>query len=203
MQADIYIDAVTTVFGSRMTVRFDLDFQYEFVSTFLYRTTSIHTLRSNTMSTAVKASRIDESLWVRHQPMIERLYIKEHKRLEGKDGVLEYMRKHHNFAARYACCLGSTEVMLTSRSKSQYENHFKKWRLRKNLTSVEWRQTIRHMKQNSLSGEQVKLLFKGAEIPRERIIREIARYGSTYYRDGLDNEGDKRTRSLSTLTDRV
>jgi hypothetical protein len=130
----------------------------------LLQPNTAQTLRSNTMGTVTKAGRIDEGLWHRHRPTIERFYIREQKRLEGKGGVHEYMRKHHSFTASYARCLGSTEFILTSRSKSQYENNSKKWGLRKDLTRVEWRRTIQHMKHNSLSGEQVQILFQGAEI---------------------------------------
>jgi hypothetical protein len=48
-----------------------------------------------------KADRIDEALWNHHRPTIERLYVKEQRKLEKEDGVIEYMKKHHNFTARF------------------------------------------------------------------------------------------------------
>jgi hypothetical protein len=146
------------------------------------------------MGVTIKANRIDESLWVRHRPTIERLYVKEQKKLEGENGVIAYMKKNRNFTARYVRCLRLDQDMLTYRSKSQYENHFKKWGLRKNLTSLEWRQTIRYIKQNSLLGEQVQVLFRNVAMSPERVFREIARYGSTYNHTIL-YEGNGKTES--------
>jgi hypothetical protein len=62
----------------------------------------LFTARHETMSFVVgKADRIDETLWNHHRPIIERLYVKEQRKLEKDDGVIEYMKKHHGFTARY------------------------------------------------------------------------------------------------------
>jgi hypothetical protein len=52
------------------------------------------------MTSIVKADKIDKNIWTKHRPTIERLYVKEQRRLETKDGVIEYMKKHHGFTAR-------------------------------------------------------------------------------------------------------
>jgi hypothetical protein len=84
-----------------------------------------------------------------------------------------------------------SELMLIPDSKSQFESHFKKWGLRKNLTRVEWRRLILYMKQNSISDEQVQILFKDTEVSRERVLREIARYGSSCYQNDPGEGNDK------------
>jgi hypothetical protein len=136
------------------------------------------------MSSTAKAERIEESLWDKHRLTIERLYVKEQRKLETKDGVIEYMKIHHGFTARYRYYSVISRTALTTYSKSQYESHFKKWRLRKNLTRAEWRQIIRYIRLKSFSGEQLEGLFKGTVISSERILREIARYGTT--KEGID-----------------
>jgi len=83
--------------------------------------------------------------------------------------------------------------MLMQRSKSQYERHFRKWELRKNLTTAEWAATIRYLMKNSIDLEQVEVLFKGREIPQNRVLQEIARRSSrtqTLY-DGMFMFGSK------------
>jgi hypothetical protein len=67
---------------------------------------------------------------------------------------------------------------LTTSSKSQYELYFKKWRLRKNLTKAEWRKIIKYLHEKAHHVEQVEALFHGFVLPKERITREITRYGS-------------------------
>jgi hypothetical protein len=52
------------------------------------------------MSSTAKAERIEESLWDKHRLTIERLYVKQQRKLETKDGVIEYMKRHHGFTAR-------------------------------------------------------------------------------------------------------
>jgi hypothetical protein len=67
---------------------------------------------------------------------------------------------------------------LTTGSKSQYELHFKKWRLRKNLTKPEWCQIIRFMKGQPTDGDKIQVTFNGSVLSKERVARELARYGS-------------------------
>jgi hypothetical protein len=63
---------------------------------------NLFTARHDMMSCVVgKAARIDETLWNHHRPTIQRLYVKEQRKLEKEDGVIEYMKKHHGFIARY------------------------------------------------------------------------------------------------------
>ncbi|KAH7371717.1 hypothetical protein BKA66DRAFT_182043 [Pyrenochaeta sp. MPI-SDFR-AT-0127] len=114
------------------------------------------------MGSVIKAEKIDEILWNRHRRTIEHLYVKEQKRLDNEGGVMEYMRKKHNFTA----------------SKSQYELHFKKWGLRKNLTRREWRMIIKFLRSGVLRSEPFELLFNGVVLSKERIAREMARHRS-------------------------
>jgi len=72
----------------------------------------------------------------------------------------------------------STKSNNATQSKSQYERHFRKWELRKNLTTAEWAATIRYLTRNSIELEQVEVLFKGREIPQNRVLQEIARRSS-------------------------
>jgi transposase len=125
-----------------------------------------------------KADRIDETLWNLHRATIELLYVKEQRKLGKEDGVIEYMKKHHGFTARYRHLFGVHMSQLTTVSKSQYELHFKKWRLRKNLTKAEWRKIFKYLHEKAHQVEQIEAIFNGAVLPRERILREITRYGS-------------------------
>jgi hypothetical protein len=65
---------------------------------------------------------------------------------------------------------------LTAGSKSQYELHFKRWQLRKNLTRSEWEAIIRFMNARALRVEQIELVFQGTVLPEARVLREKARY---------------------------
>ena len=59
------------------------------------RTTTHRSARKN-------ARKIDANTWARHQPEIETLFVKEKKPLksvDGQDGVIEIMRKRHEFVA--------------------------------------------------------------------------------------------------------
>jgi hypothetical protein len=67
---------------------------------------------------------------------------------------------------------------LTISSKSQYEFYFKKWSLRKNITRAEWRKIIKYLHEKAHHVEQVEAVFHGFVLPKERISREITRYGS-------------------------
>jgi hypothetical protein len=134
-----------------------------------------------------KADRIDETLWNLHRPTIERLYVKEQRKLERDDGVIEYMKKHHSFTARYVYPITSVHALMVC-SKSQYELHFKKWRLRKNLTKAEWRKIIKYLHEKAHQIEQIEAVFNGSVLPKERIIREIMRYGSS--KDNLGGNSD-------------
>ncbi|KAH8706951.1 hypothetical protein GQ44DRAFT_818173 [Phaeosphaeriaceae sp. PMI808] len=113
------------------------------------------------MAAIIKIGKNDEALWNHHREIIERLYIKEQRQLERENGVIEYMKQHHDFIA----------------SKSQYEIHFKKWRLRKNLSKSEWRKIIQFMNEKGVSSETHQLRLNQTALPKERILREIARYG--------------------------
>lgn len=130
------------------------------------------------MGSVVKADRIDEILWKRHRRTIERLYVQEQRKLKKEDGVIEYMKKHHGFIARYVHrCVTNVQALIVG-SKSQYELHFKKWRLRKNLTKAEWRKIIRFMKERAVRSEHIEVRFNRTVLSKERLDREIARYGS-------------------------
>jgi hypothetical protein len=55
------------------------------------------------MGSTCKSDRIDEALWSHHRPAIERLYIKEDRKLEKHNGVIECMARNYGFVARYVC----------------------------------------------------------------------------------------------------
>lgn len=126
------------------------------------------------MNNTVKTDRLDEAIWNRYHTTIESLYWEK-----SLDKIDAHMKKHYGFVARYFhyCCITGRRI-LTLRSKSRYERHFRKWELRKNLTTAEWAATIRHLTRNSIDLEQVEVLFKGREIPQNRVLQEIARRSS-------------------------
>jgi hypothetical protein len=53
------------------------------------------------MASNKKAKRILHNDWDTHHAPIQRLYIAEGKPLGTEVGVIEYMRKHYDFSARY------------------------------------------------------------------------------------------------------
>ncbi|KAH7082662.1 hypothetical protein BKA63DRAFT_136118 [Paraphoma chrysanthemicola] len=112
------------------------------------------------MNSAGRIDKISETLWEHHRPTIERLYLKESKRLNAIDA---YMRRHHKFIA----------------SKSQYEKNFKRWGWRKNLTAPEWRAIIRYIKERIICIDDVEVYFHGNVLSKERIEREKLRYGQS------------------------
>jgi hypothetical protein len=66
---------------------------------------------------------------------------------------------------------------LTPASKSQYETQFRKWRIRKNLTKSEWKRIIQNLNQNALDLGNWEIVFQGVVVSKDRVLREIARYG--------------------------
>jgi len=125
------------------------------------------------MNITIKTNRPDEKTWEHYRTKIESLYWEA-----SLDKIDAHMKKHHGFIARYVYCRIMNRVLLTLKSKSQYERHFRTWKLRKNLTTDEWVTTIRYLKKNSIRLEQVEVLFKGREITQGRILQEIARRNS-------------------------
>jgi hypothetical protein len=125
------------------------------------------------MNKTIKADRLDEGTWNRHRATIESLYWEN-----SLDTIEAHMKKHHGFTARYCHSRIIDGQSLTLKSKSQYERHFRKWGLRKNLTTTEWVMVIEHLRSNSASLEEVEVLFKGREIPQKRVLQEIARRSS-------------------------
>ena len=126
------------------------------------------------MNINVKTDRLDEAIWNRYRTVIESLYWEK-----SLDKIDAHMKKHYGFIARYfrhRCII--IRRSLTLRSKSQYERHFRKWELRKNLTTAEWAVTIRYLTRNSIELDQVEVLFKGRGIPQNRVLQEIARRSS-------------------------
>jgi len=126
------------------------------------------------MNNTVKTARLDEAIWNYYRTTIESLYWEM-----SLDKIDAHMKKHYGFVARYFRynCITRRRILIP-RSKSQYERHFRKWELRKNLTTVEWAATIRYLTRNSIDLEQVEVLFKGREIPQNRVLQEIARRSS-------------------------
>jgi hypothetical protein len=53
------------------------------------------------MSNSNKTQSISQAVWDRHKRTIERLYVQEGRKLEKPAGVIEFMKKHQNFYARY------------------------------------------------------------------------------------------------------
>ena len=47
-----------------------------------------------------RAGKIPEDIWERHRGEIQRLYIKEKRKLEGEEGVVDTMARLHDFIAR-------------------------------------------------------------------------------------------------------
>jgi len=135
--------------------------------------TTIHLrIRDSKMNINTRTPKIDERIWDRHRPTIERLY-----KTKTLGEIVPYMKEHHNFFARYwKYCIANGQA-LTWISNSQYERQFKKWRVRKNLTDEEWRRVIRYINRKSISIDQVEVLFHGTIIPHRRIIQETTRRG--------------------------
>ncbi|CAN9202332.1 unnamed protein product [Alternaria alternata] len=105
-----------------------------------------------------KTVSVVEKAWEHFRSTIESLY------WENSLNTIEaHMNERHGFLA----------------TKSQYERHFRKWELRKNLTGLEWGIIIRYMRKHSIHPEQVEVLFKGHEIPQKRVLQEIARRSSS------------------------
>ncbi|KAF2678237.1 ankyrin [Lentithecium fluviatile CBS 122367] len=120
------------------------------------------------MDSTPRARKIDEATWERHRSTIERLYVTEDKQLEGKDGVIVIMTKGHAFTA----------------SKSQYETRFKVWKIRKNVKRNEWPPILKKVRKRKRLGKDSEVTLNGTVISKERIEREISRYGLTEGRQG-------------------
>ncbi|KAH7401683.1 hypothetical protein BKA66DRAFT_565295 [Pyrenochaeta sp. MPI-SDFR-AT-0127] len=109
----------------------------------------------------MKNVKIPPATWERHRRVIQHLYLKQNKELDGDDGVINIMRATHGFAA----------------SKSQYEYQFSKWRLRKNLKKQEWMMVLKTIQIRARQGKCSRVTFGKHLISDERIEREKTRYG--------------------------
>jgi hypothetical protein len=73
-------------------------------------------------------------------------------------------------------------------SKSQYETQFRKWKIRKNLTKPGWKRIIQYLNQNVLNLEHCEIVFQGVVLPKDRVSREIARYGHAIEEEGTSTQ---------------
>jgi hypothetical protein len=137
------------------------------------------------MASNNKAKRISNNDWETHHATIQRLYIAEGKPLGTEGGVIEYMKKHHNFSARYIPPLYHSSAKVYSSSKSQYELQFRKWKWRKKLTAAEWRDIVQYTLDKNICLDETSILLDGTALSTDRIRREILRYRSTQNSEGL------------------
>jgi hypothetical protein len=92
-----------------------------------------------------------------------------------------------------------SELILSSKWK--YEDHFRKWNIRKKLTKAKWKDIIRFMRQRALFHDRVELLFDGVPLSQERIDRAIARYGLASECSDVTLEGRWMPATLSKFAD--
>ncbi|KAF2792453.1 hypothetical protein K505DRAFT_246622 [Melanomma pulvis-pyrius CBS 109.77] len=134
----------------------------------------------------VTAPRIAHSLWEHHRSTIERLFMVEERTLEGKDGVIDTMKRDHDFWA----------------SKSQYESRLKKWGMRKKITEKEWRAILLRVQRRANEGRQTEIVFNGMVLSEQRITRELARRSSSNMnKNDHNSECTVFNRVLSFITD--
>ncbi|KAH7126608.1 hypothetical protein B0J11DRAFT_526008 [Dendryphion nanum] len=133
------------------------------------------------------APRIPDAVWEQQRKTIERLFLHEDKQLGGQNGVILVMSRDFNFTA----------------TKSQYENQFRKWRVRKNITRKEWRTIFREFSQRPTHSQQTNIVFKGVIISKDRIEREQKRYQSNdagFFEDATAMAASLGTSSHSNTT---
>ncbi|GAQ40235.1 hypothetical protein AKAW_10302 [Aspergillus niger] len=105
--------------------------------------------------------------WEAHKAEIERLYIRENKKLEE---VLQVMETTHGFR----------------KTKNQYTARFKKWGFKKyRMGALKWRHVNREIQKRAAEGQNLEVWFDGVyydpktvqfEIHRQGFQREIDKY---------------------------
>ncbi|PWY63640.1 ankyrin [Aspergillus eucalypticola CBS 122712] len=105
--------------------------------------------------------------WEAHKAEIERLYIRENKKLEE---VLQFMETTHGFR----------------KTKNQYTARFKKWGFKKyRMGALKWRHVNREIQKRAAEGQNLEVWFDGVyydsktvqfEIHRQGFQREIDKY---------------------------
>ena len=124
----------------------------------------------------------EDAEWDAQKSTIQKLYISEDRSLEA---VKEIMASSHHFCARYYMSWRRPKWTIADvSSKSQYERHFKQWKMRKNLKSHEWKAVHHHTSKRKHSGKESDLYVDGVLIPNKKVRKETLRnsFTSTFER---------------------
>ncbi|KAK4182764.1 hypothetical protein QBC35DRAFT_395302, partial [Podospora australis] len=99
-----------------------------------------------------------EDDWARWKDIIHDLYITKEKPLEGEQGVIQFMKLHHDFR----------------KTKAQYTKKFQIWKFKKNITKVptnSWQALCYKVEKRAKAGVQSLVYYENRPVPLERIRR--------------------------------
>ncbi|KAF1956768.1 ankyrin [Byssothecium circinans] len=106
-----------------------------------------------------RRSKIPEAKWEANKSIIERLIRRDKRKLPGDDGIIDYMRRHHDFDA----------------SESQYENRFRKWGFRKKLNKVDWLIIANILRERESRGLESEVHANGERLQAHKVRKETSR----------------------------
>ncbi|GAT21829.1 hypothetical protein RIB2604_01100730 [Aspergillus luchuensis] len=113
--------------------------------------------------------------WEAHKAEIERLYIRENKKLEK---VLQFMEATHGFR----------------KTKNQYTARFKKWGFKKyRMGALKWRHVNREIQKRAAEGQNLEVWFDGVNYNQKTVQFEI-------HRQGFQREIDKYRRGNPSIS---
>jgi Clr5 domain len=141
-----------------------------------------------------------ESMWEFHKSTILDLYLTEDMTLEK---VMAHMKQNHGFDARCSPHMACSSLDLTNfNSKGRYETQFRKWNLRKNLRSSEWKYVSHRIQKRKKEGKESVVYFNRDAIAPEKVKKEISRHDMPTYQSGNPtlvprNEVDELTTSAA------
>ena len=177
MQASYWLDS-NTIYYSGCQLRYLHYFLNRFLKVYptLTSTTLIPTslLPVIAMSTTnVVNKTYGDAEWDAQKATIQKIYISDDGSLQA---LIDIMATSHNFRAR---CLPIREaangVPTDIDSKSQYERHFKRWHMRKNLKSHEWKAVRHHSAKRKLNGKESDVYVDGILISHKKVRKETMR----------------------------
>lgn len=144
------------------------------------------------MSLVAVNKTLEDAEWDAQKSIIQELYISEDKTL---DALIQIMSGSHHFRARYHIFWKPLKWTIADfNSKSQYERHLKRWKMRKNLKNHEWKAVHHHTSKRKIDGKESDLYVDGILIPNKKVRKETSRNSFTSTFDRITQGSPSPTR---------
>jgi hypothetical protein len=126
--------------------------------------------------------------WEPHIEVLRDLYLRRDKPLNY---VMTVMKEKYNFIARYvrpSAVLSQPKLnRIIANSKAQYEQQFKIWDFRKNLSRGDWHFVGHRLTKREGEGRKSKVYFNGNPLSDKKVKREVSRHVSLLSQQGFSS----------------